>query len=196
MPPPFNRRDSARFACAAVALLAALAAEAARQGGWSARGIGLSALAALCAALLLSAFLTRRLLPDVSLRPLEAAGRRDAIAPPPPDAAARLRVALRHEPLSFYRLDVFVDEVRVGQLRPGTALVVSLRPGLRVLSARVWLRRLDLRDQVNALGGTDSDFVITGSGGRARSYGIDRHGLPALLGDPRTILVRPLVERA
>ena len=87
---------------------------------------------------------------------------------------------------------MFLDGVRVGQLRPGTALVLSMRPGRHVLSARVWFRRLDLRDEINALPGTDSDFVIRGAGGKARTYEVDRHGLPALLRDRRTVLVEPL----
>ena len=195
MPPPFNRRDSARFACGAVALLAALTGGVAWQTGRGVPATALAVLAASCAALALSMLLTQHLPPDAHLPRLTPAERRDATEPPPP-GTARLRVALRREALAFYRMDLFVDGARVGQLRPGAALVVPLRPGPRVLSARIWLRRLDLRDQINALPGTDSDFVITGSGGRARTYGIDRHGLPVLLRDPRTVLVRPLVERA
>ena len=91
-----------------------------------------------------------------------------------------------------YRLDVVVDGVRIGQLRPGTAFVVPIRLGQHVLSARVWLRRLELRDQINALPGTDSDFVIRGSGGTSRSYAVDRHRLPGLLRDRRMVLVEPV----
>ncbi len=195
VPPPFNRRDSACYASGA-ALLAVLAAGAAsRSAGWGPPGTGLAVVAAACGAVLLVAALAGRLPPDLSLTCLDAAGRREASGPPLP-GTARLRVAFRRAPLAFGRMDVLLDGVRVGQLRPGMALVVPIPTGGHTLSARVWLRRLDLRDQINALPGTDSDFVIEGSGGRERRYAIDRHGLGAVLLDPRTVLVGPPGPRA
>lgn len=152
-------------------------------------------MAAGCAAFILSGLLSRRLPPDIPFRPLDAVERRHASAPPQAELA-RLRVAFAHEPLGFSRMDVYIDGVRVGQLRTGMAFVVPVTPGPRVLSARVWLRRLDLQDQINALPGVDSDITIRVSGRRSRSYGVERHGLQALLRDERTILVRPGIAEA
>lgn len=196
MPPPFNRWDSTRYACSLAVIFAGLASDAAWQwGGWQQRGLGLTVMAAGGAAFVLSGLLSRRLPPDIPLRPLDAVERRHASAPPQAELA-RLRVAFAHESLGFSRMDIYLDGVRVGQLRAGMAFVMPMRPGLRVLSARVWLRRLDLRDQINALPGTDADITIRVSGSKYRSYDVERHGLQALLHDERTILVRPGVAEA
>lgn len=190
MIPPFNRRDSLRFACGLAFILGCIAASIAGQRGASGREMGLSAAVAVCLAFILSAILTRRLPPDMALRPLDDVARREALAPPPAERA-RLRVAFVHEPLGVSRMDIYLDDKRVGQLRAGMAFVLPVRPGLHVLSARVWLRRLDLRDQINALPGTDSDIAIRASGSKSRSYGVERRGLAALLHDERMILVSP-----
>ncbi len=196
MPPPFNRWDSARYACGAAFLLAALAGGTVFQsGGWGWRGTILVGSAAAGAAFVLSGLLTRSLPPDMALRRLTAAERQAATAPPAP-ATARLRVARPPGPLDWSRMDIYLDGARVGQLRAGMAFVVPLRPGLRELSARVWLRRIQLRDQVNALPGTDTDIAIHVSGSKERSYSVDRQSLQSTLRDGRTILVRPAVSQA
>ncbi len=196
MPSPFHRRDSLRYAGGLAIILAALGAAAAGQwagSGWG--GVGLAALVAAGAAVLLAGLASRRLPPDLPFHRLDAAERLEAAGPAPP-GSGRLRVAFAYEPLGVSRMDVYLDDVRVGQLCAGMAFVIPVRPGLRVLSARVWLRRVDLRDQVNALPGTDSDITIRVSGSKARSYGVERHSLRATLGDARTILVRPAVPQA
>ena len=190
--PPFNRRDSGRYALAGAALLAALAADVASQFGWNGDGIGLAALAAGCGTILLFAALTWRLPADVRLCRLDGSARLSALEPPAPDTA-RLRIALRREKLAFYRMDLFIDRVRVGQLRPGAALVIMLPPGCHVLSACVWLRRLDLQEQINALPGTDSDFMVESSGSKRRQFGIERRDISARLRDGQTMLIGPPV---
>ena len=196
MPPPLNRWDSARYACGLAVILGLVAVAAASQwSGWGQRAVGLSAIAAGCAAFALSGFLTRRLPPDIRFRRLDPAQRRDAAGPPPAELA-RLRIAYAPEPLGVSRMDIYLDGMRVGQLRSRTAFVVPVQPGLRVLSARVWLRRVDFGDQINALPGTDTDVTIRVSGSKSRSYGVERHGLTATLRDERTILVQPVVPQA
>ena len=80
--------------------------------------------------------------------------RQDA-AGPPAVGLPRLRVALCREPMTVCRLDVSLDGVWIGQL-PSWHHVRGADPtgAGHVLSARVWLRRLELRDQINALPGT------------------------------------------
>ena len=195
MTPPFNRRDSACYALCLAMLLAALAATAAWQAGFGASGAGLGAIAAAVAAVLLAGILTRRLPPDITLRRLTLAGREDA-AGPPASGMARMRIAFAPAPLGFARIDILLDGVRVGQLCPGMAFVVPVRSGLRVLSARMWLRPVDLRDRINALPGTDSDITIRVSGSKTRSYGVERASLAAVLRDRRTVLVSPAVREA
>ena len=113
-------------------------------------GWGTSLVAACFVLTMLALFaLLRRLPADLTLRAMPESAARQAIAPPPPDIA-RLRVALLPEALTWSRLDVFLDGVRVGQLRPGTAFVRSMPPGAHALTMRVWLRRLGTAEMINA----------------------------------------------
>ena len=118
---------------------------------------------------------------------IEAAARQ-AVAPRPP-GLARLRVALLPEMLSWSRLDLHLDGVRIAQLRPGTATVLAIPPGAHVLTMQVWLRRLGAREMINALPGTDCDVVVSASGGRSRQYAIERRNLASVLADRRIVLV-------
>ncbi len=196
MMPPLNRWDSMRYASGLAIIVGLLAAAAAAQwSDWGLRAVGLSGVAAGCAAFALTGFLTRRLPPDIRFRRLNPAERQDAAGPPPVELA-RLRIAFAPDPLGVSRMDIYLDGRRVGQLRNGMAFVVPIKPGLRVLSARVWLRRLDFGDRTNALPGTDSDVTIRVSGSKSRSYAVERHGLGATLADQRTILVEPSVSQA
>ncbi len=194
MIPPFNRRDSA--ACiGSVGLLAFLLTLAvASQGlGWG-QGLALAAAAAVVTVLVLAS-LFWRMPPDVPLRTVSAAVAEQARAEPP-SGIARLRVALRPEPLGWYRLDIMLDGVRIGQLRPGTAFVLPVVPGAHILTARVWLRTLRTRELINALPGTDTDIVVQGRGERSRQYSFDRHGMTAVLVDRRITLIEPLTPDA
>ena len=146
------------------------------------------AAAAVALTMLVLFALLRRLLPDLPLCPMPEVAARQAIAPPPP-GTARLRVALLPEALSWYRLDLFLDGVRFGQLRPGKALVRSMPPGAHVLTMQVWLRRLGAIEMINALPGTDTDIVIRAGGGKSRQYGIERRDLASVLADRRVVLV-------
>ena len=81
-------------------------------------GWGASLVAACIVLTMLALFAWLRGLPaDLTLRAMPKSAAQFAIAPPPP-GIARLRVALLPETLSWTRLDVFLDGVRVGQLRP------------------------------------------------------------------------------
>ena len=196
MPPPLNRWDSARYACGLAVIVAGLAGNAAAQwDDMQPHAVALGALAGVCLAFLLVGIAARRLPPDLPFRRVDAAGRRAAAEPASP-GLARLRLALGREPLAWSRMDIYVDGARIGQLRAGMAFVVPVRPGSHVLSARVWLRRVDFRESINALPGTDSDIMIRGSGSKIRNYGVERRELSATLRDERTILVHPAVMEA
>jgi hypothetical protein len=184
--PPFNRRDLGAFAgglCLIVAVLTLAAA------GLSCHGLILAAASAILTILVLASLLWR-LPPDLPLRPVPATAAMHASAEPPPDMP-RLRVALLPEPLGWYRLDIFLDGVRIGQLRPGTAFVTSVPTGARTLTIRTWLRSLGTRELINALPGTDSDLVLEGRGDRSRQFRVARHGMAAALAGRRIVLVEP-----
>ena len=181
---PFNRRDSGAFAIVAGLLAMVAAWSLVSWTGW-----GTSLVAACLVLTMLALFaLLRRLPADLTLRAMPESAARQAIAPPPPDIA-RLRVALLPEALTWSRLDVFLDGVRVGQLRPGTAFVRSMPPGAHALTMRVWLRRLGTAEMINALPGTDTDIVVRGSGGKARQYSIERRDMASVLADRRIVLL-------
>ena len=178
---PFNRRDSG-CAAAVAGLVAA--------GGTLSYAPASPLLAPACAglAMLVLGLLLRTLPPDLRLQPMTEAAARQAAAPPPP-GLARLRVVLLPEVLSWYRLDLRLDEVRIAQLRPGTMTVMPMPPGAHVLTVQVWLRRLGGREMINALPGTDTDIVIRASGGRSRQYSVERRDLASVLKDRRIVLV-------
>ena len=75
-----------------------------------------------------------------------------------PDATV-LFVASERDRLRRARLDLVVDGRRVGQLPPGTAMLVPVQPGLR--SVQVFLDRLRtaVSDRVNAVPGGASHSV-------------------------------------
>lgn len=185
---PFNRRDSIALAAAA-GLLAVVLTLTVLPGP---PGVGLQSLgqagAAVVATMLVLAGLLRGLPPDLALRPMAPDTARQALAPPPPDLA-RLRVALLNEALSWYRVDLYLDGVRVGQLRPGTALIQIIPPGAHALTLRLWLRRLGTAELINALPGTDTDIAIRGAGGSARHYSVERRNLTADLADRHIVPV-------
>ena len=202
MTAPFDRRDSA---CAAI--VAGLVA-----GGGAltyAPAAPLLAVACVGLAVLVMGLSLRTLPPDLRLRPMIGAAARQAAAPLSPappspappspappwpalpsQAPARLRVAVLPEALGWYRLDLQLDDVRVAQLRPGTAVVLPMPPGAHVLTVRLWLWRLGGREMINALPGTDTDIAIRGSGGRSRQYSIERRDLASVLADRRIVLVQ------
>jgi hypothetical protein len=184
---PFNRRDSGTLAVGAGLVVIVIALSLAPGSGWPA--LGLCAASVVLTMLVLFALL-RRLPPDLPLRAMQGGAVAQAIAPSP-SGAARLRVALLPEALSWYRLDLSLDGVRVGQLRPGTALVRPLTPGEHTLTMRLWLRRLGRAERINALPGTDTDIVVRGGGGTARSYSIERRDMASVLQDRSIVLVEP-----
>ena len=91
--------------------------------------------------------------------------------------------------LSWFRLDLHLDGARVAQLRPGTAVVLPMPPGAHVLTLQVWLRQLGDGEMINALPGADYDIVVSASGGKARTYAIERRDVAAVLADRRIVLV-------
>lgn len=184
---PFNRRDSGAFAVVAgvMAISLALSFAPASLLGWRTFGV---AGAAIVMTMLILCTLLRRLPHDLPLRPIPEHLARQAVVPSP-SGPARLRVAMLPEALGWYRLDVYLDGVRVGQLRPGTALVRSMSPGPHALTMQVWLRRLGAAELINAIPGTDTDIVVRGSGGTARQCRIERQDLAPVLKDPRIVLV-------
>ena len=177
---PFNRRDSRILAALTAVMVAAgmtTILPAAPGFGWREAGL---VGAAVAMAMVILGLLLRHLPSDVPLSPVPQDEARQAAAPPGP-GQARLRVALRPEQLSWYRIDIELDGVFIGQVRPGTALVQSIPPGLHRVTSRVWLRRLGSAELINALPGTDSDIAIRGWGGSARKYSIERRDLSGLL---------------
>jgi hypothetical protein len=184
---PFNRRDSGALAIGAGLMVIVIALSLAPGSGWPA--LGLSAASVVLTMVVLFALL-RRLPPDLALHAMPSGAAAQAIAPSP-SGAARLRIAVLPEALSWYRLDLYLDGVRVGQLRPGTALVRPMPAGEHALTMRLWLRWLGGAEMINALPGTDTDIVVRGGGGKARSYSIERRDMASVLQDRRIVLVEP-----
>jgi hypothetical protein len=182
---PFNRRDSAALSVVAGVLAIVVALSLAPAPLLGAQALGLAGAAVVLTLLVLSALLCR-LPPDLPLRPMPEPAIPQAIAPSP-SGPARLRVAVLPEALSWYRLDLYLDGVRVGQLRPGTALVRSMPPGPHALTIQLWLRRLGSAELINALPGTD--IVVRGGGGRVRQYSIERRALASVLADRHIVLM-------
>lgn len=178
---PFNRRDSGCAALAAALAVGAMTLASVPGAPWL-------AVAPAGLTILVLGVLVRTLPPDLRLRPVPEAAARQAVAPPPP-GLARLRVARLPEPLSWVRLDLHLDGVRVAQLRPGTAVVLPIPPGEHVLTMRVWLRRLGARELINALPGTDFDVIIRSGGGKGRTYAVERGNVASVLLDRRIVLV-------
>lgn len=185
---PFHRRDSgtlAAFAGIVVAVAMLITVPGAPETGWHAPSlVGVVVVTTM----LVLAALMRHLPPDLPLRPMSQSAARQAAAPPGP-GLARLRAAVLPEALSWYRVDIYLDGVRIGQLRPGTALVRPIPPGPHAVTLRLFLRQLGQAELINALPGTDSDIAIRGTGGRGRQYSVERRDLAAMLADGRVVPV-------
>lgn len=180
MIPPFNRRDSSILAAFTAVMVAAgmtTILPAAPGFGWREAGL---VGAAVATTMVFLGLRLRHLPSDVPLSPVSQDEARQAAAPPEP-GQARLRVALLPEQLSWYRVDIELDDVCIGQLRPGTALVRSIPLGPHRVTFRLWLRRLGRAELINALPGTDSDIALRGWGGSARKYSIEHRDLSGLL---------------
>ncbi len=108
-----------------------------------------------------------------------------------------LFLALRRDWGRRYRMDIFIDGLPVGQLRPGTGLLLPLRPGLRQMSASLGSRRHAVTETINSLPGLYAGFTIRVWGGRSPTLEIRR-----LSGDRPTLsradvrLVHPAVSEA
>ena len=89
-------------------------------------------------------------------------------------------MALLPEMLSWVRLDLHLDGVRIAQLWPGAATMLRLPPDAHDLTMQIWLPRLGRGEMINALPGTDTDIVIRGSGSKSRQYGVERRGLASV----------------
>ena len=100
-------------------------------------------------------------------------------------------VAVAHEPLGAYRIDLYLDGLRIGQARSGAAVVIPLPFGQHALTMRVWLRELETTALINALPGTDTDLVVRVSGGKSRRYSVTRQDLAVALADRRIVLSGP-----
>ena len=86
-------------------------------------------------------------------------------APPPPDAT-RLFVAFERDWPRRARLDLLVDGERVGQLPPGTAMLVSLPLGLRTVQVFLDRPRTAMSELVNAIPGGSASYSVRNRGSR------------------------------
>ncbi len=113
----------------------------------------------------------------------------------PPDRSL-LFVAFERDFGRRYRMDVLIDGTRVGQLRPGTAMLLPLRPGLRRMEAYLDRRASLVAETVNSIPGLYAGFTIRNGGTRTIELRVRRDGGPGPVLAPRTRLVRPAVPEA
>ena len=136
----------------------------------------------------------RKLPPDLDLEwvaPAEAV--RLLAAPPPPDATM-VFVSFKHDWLCRARLDLLVEGQRVGQLPAGTAMLVSLSPGLQTVQAFLDRPRTTVSELVNAIPGGTANYCVRNRGSRAIELEFRRvpDSEPPVLGrHMRLVRVRP-----
>ena len=136
----------------------------------------------------------RALPPDLDLEwvaPDEAAR---LLAAPPLAEATRLFVSFERDWLRRARLDLLVDGERVGQLPPGTAMLVPLPLGLRSVQAFLDRPRTAVSELVNAIPGGSASYSVRNRGSRAIELEFRRvaGGGPPVLGrHMRLVRVRP-----
>ena len=136
----------------------------------------------------------RALPPDLDLdwvAPDEAA---HLLAAPPPPDATRLFVSFEHDGLRRARLDLLVAGQRVGQLPPGTAMLVSLPPGLQTVEVYLDRPRTAVSELVNAIPGGIASYTVRNRGSRAIELEFRRvpGGEPPLLErHMRLVRIRP-----
>ena len=138
----------------------------------------------------------RHLPPDVELHWIDPAeAQRLADAGPPADRTM-LHVTFARDLWRRYRLDVLIDGVRVGQLRPGTGFLLPLRPGLRVMSAYLDRPASTVQETINSIPGGYAGYVVRNTGSRAIELSVRRDSAlrPVIPKDVR--LVRPAVPEA
>jgi hypothetical protein len=76
------------------------------------------------------AWLCRNQAPDLPMRRLSVAEQAALLDAEPTDQSMLL-IVIPRERLGFYRLDVLLDDVHLGQLKPGTGFLLSIQPGDR-----------------------------------------------------------------
>lgn len=72
------------------------------------------------------------------------------------------------------RMDVLVDDVRVGQLCPGTALLLPLQPGLHRLSVLLASPGRVTAERINGIPGAQAGFMVRVEGSRTFSLAMER----------------------
>ncbi len=194
----FRRRDTRRQALGVGGVTSLLClAVGLGSSSWSPL---LQPAAAVLAGVVVAALIvwTRRALPrDIDLVWLSVEEQDRLAAAGAPSDRALLSLTLRRDWGRRYRLDVFIDGSHVGQLRPGTGLLLPLRPGLRQMSASLGFLRRKVSETINSLPGTAAGFVIRCRGSRAAMLEIER--LPAgqlFMSRHEVRLLRPRVSEA
>ncbi len=165
---PFKRHDTAALSIfAALFVGGAVLALGLGTPGWDWRGQAPWAAVLGLAAGATPVWLRRGFPPDVPLVWIGTEETKRLLASPPPPDRALLSVALRRSWGSRYRLEVFVDDVRLGQLRPGTGFLVPVRPGSRTLTIFNGTRRTSVRERFEAVAGGRAGFVVRSYVGRS-----------------------------
>lgn len=139
----------------------------------------------------------RALPPDIDLEWIEPGEAARLLAKPPPADATLLLVAFERDWPRRYRLDLMIDGQRAGQLPPGTAMLLTLRPGARTLQVFLDRPRTTVSEMVNSIPAGYAGYTVRNHGSRAIELEIRRipgGGRPVLGKHMR--LVRPAASGA
>ena len=192
----FRRRDTALMASSVGGLAAALVVAAGPGmlgfGGWR---LMLAALVVALGSGGLIVWLRRRFPRDVDLVWLGATEQALLVASRVPVDRAMLCVVLRPSWGSRYRLEVFLDDTRLGQLRPGTAFLLPIQPGPRRLTLFNGTRGGAVSERFEAIAGVEVGFQVRSMVGRGTYIDIARDMVPRQ-GIRESRLLRPLVPEA
>ena len=134
----------------------------------------------------------RALPPDIDLTWIDPGEAQRLLAAPPPPDATKLFVTFERDWPRRYRLDILIDGQAVGQLLPGTGMVLKLQPGMRTM--QVYLDRpfTAVSEVINSIPGGFAGFAVRNRGSRAIELEIRRMaGVGAPLLEKHMRLVRP-----
>lgn len=92
------------------------------------------------AAMLAIAWLLRNRAPDVPMRRLSVE-QQAALFAADPGQQAMLLIVIPRERFGFYRLDILLDDIHLGQLKPGTGFLLPIQPGDRRIEVFSGTRR-------------------------------------------------------
>lgn len=135
--------------------------------------------------------------PDIDLARVDPSDAAPLLASPPPPDATLLFVAFERDWPRRYRLDILIDGQRAGQLLPGTAMLLTLRPGLRTMQVYLDRPRTAVSELVNSIPGGYAGFSVRNRGSRAIELEIHRiPGDGASRLGKHMRLVRPVAPRA